>query len=294
MSKEYVYELELKKNLETIYAKVANFGDLFTDMQVENGVANSRTGFTVKQSALEAAINDYNEDDDLGLEDGSLLSRYGKPKRSKFVNKEIPYEKPWSVFVEFDKHTVNADLDTAVVDALEKETKALIRRFDVSHAKYMKDNAGKEIELSGYTNDQVDKLFDDIADYYNEISVDVQLPKVLKVNSKLHSAILKHPMTVTSKGSTVNIDNGNVTMFRGFIISVANGADNLYGKDVAAYAYVQGMGVSFTGIHDLDIKDGGIYTNGEFLVGSGKRGQYIPEDNLKALVKVKISATPEG
>lgn len=289
MSKEQLYQLEYKKTLETIYKTKAAFDDLFGELQVEANMNDTDKMFTVKTSNIATAVVIGEYDTELDL-DTTSESRFGPTGEIVYGNTQVPFDKPFGAKNLVDKHTVNANADAAVADVVEAHALKLVDRLNARQAAYLKEKAGKTFNLAGLTSADIDALFDELDEHYNDLGVDGEA--VLKVSPVVYNAIMKHPMATTGKGSTVNIDKGQILEFRGFYISKAPKSKTLFKDGVNGYAYVANMGVAFTGISETDVVSAKPQASGYFILTSGKTGQYIPEANLEALVKITLASTP--
>jgi len=77
-------------------------------------------------------------------------------------------------------------------------------------------------------------------------------------------------------------------MFKDIIIQKA--PERLFQDGEVAYIYIPGVAKAFTGINTARTIESEDF-DGVALQGAGKAGEYIPEDNKKAVVKVLL---PEG
>ena len=191
---------------------------------------------------------------------------------------------------------------------MEKIANGITGKFNAKQGAYLSAEAGKNVEVSLASADVISSaqaiaIFNEIDSYLTDIEVDETLTRVAAV-------IVDNNLSTTAKGSDVNIDRNEVRMFKDFVIrklptgafqaTVAQAAVGTEGQEgyVAAQpatqeiciAGIQKIGVPFTGIetsrafeaHDFD---------GTTLQGAGKAGQFISEDNKKALVKVTATIT---
>ena len=116
--------------------------------------------------------------------------------------------------------------------------------------------------------------------------------KVAKVSGE-YTTHIDHPLSTIIKNSDANISENEVVKFKGFNIEPIP-SPYLVEGDIA-YVYVENVAKAFTGIdtartfeaHDID---------GVVLQGSGKAGEFIPDKNKAAVVKVvvEVEETSEG
>ena len=127
------------------------------------------------------------------------------------------------------------------------------------------------------------KLFNELSKYFNNI--EAVGTKKIKVCSDLYNAVVDHPLNTTAKNSTVNIDGNEVVKFKGFLVEEI--PDELFQSKECAYAYIAGVAKAFTGINTARTIESEDF-DGVALQGAGKAGEFIPNDNKKAVVKVSV------
>ena len=97
-------------------------------------------------------------------------------------------------------------------------------------------------------------------------------------------------MTTTGKRSSVNIDTNGVVEFKGFkVYKVASKYLVNGNKTVKAVFAPDGVGRAFAGISTLRTIEA-IDFDGIELQGAGKTGQYISDENLKAVFTAGASS----
>ena len=297
-----VYSKELLAILKSVY-KVKNYwSDFFTEIQALDGIAHKDVAFSVKTNDVAAAVNAgsleaggtaaYNTGANVAFGSGTgNTNRFGARTEVKYEDEDVPYTWDWVYHEGIDKHTVNEDFDAANAREMEKISGAITWKFNAKQGAYLDAEAGKEIEatvadVNKITGDEAIEIFDALDVYMTDIEVDETLTRVAAVTPALYNAIVDNKLSTTAKGSEVNIDRNEVRMFKDFVIrKLPTGA---FQSGTICIAGVAKMGVPFTGIetarafeaHDFD---------GTTLQGAGKAGQYISEDNKKALVKVTVA-----
>ena len=178
---------------------------------------------------------------------------------------------------------MNNDLDSAVADRLELQARAKTKQFNKQHGKFISTSAGKSMTIVDNTADNVLKLFNELSKYFNNIEA-VGTKKV-KVCSDLYNAIVDHPLNTTAKNSNVNIEGNEVVKFKGFLVEEI--PDELFQSKECAYAYIAGVGKAFTGINTARTIESEDF-DGVALQGAGIAGEFILNDNKKAVVKVTV------
>lgn len=320
------YNQQLLMILQSVFAVKSYWSDFFTNLQTLDGIAHKDVAFTIKTDDVAAAISvgsleeggtaayDTGANVAFGTGTGST-SRFGQRTEVKYTDQDVPYTWDWVYHEGIDKHTVNEDFDAANAREMEKIAGGITGKFNAQQGKYLSDNAGKTVAINlasadTITSAQAIAIFNEMDAYLTNQEVDETLTRVAAVTPALYNAITDNSLSTTAKGSSVNIDRNEVTMFKGFVIRklpesafqsteavAASGTEGQEGYVAASpatqeicIAGVAQMGVPFTGIetarafeaHDFD---------GTTLQGAGKAGQFISKDNQKALVKVKASIT---
>lgn len=287
-----IYTPQYKELLKSVFVKQAEFRSFFGEIETLDGVSNGDVAFTVKTTDIPMVIREYNKDANVGMGTGtSKSSRYGEMTEIKSSTKAVNYTGTWAVNEGMDKFTTNEALDVLAADRLELLAQEQIELFNKSHSKFISESAQEEKELADYSEDKVVKLFNELSKYFtNKRAMGT---KIAKVSPDLYNAILDHPLSSTRKNSSVNIDTGEVQMFKGFVIEEL--AEDLLEEGEVAYAYVARMGKAFVGFDDTRVLKVHPDFSGMALQSSGKFGEYVPEVNKKAIVKVKApTETPEG
>jgi len=278
------YQLEFKKLLQAVFKKQAYFADFFGGgIEALDGVQQNETAFYVKTSDLPVVFGDsYSKDANTAFGTGtSGTSRFGARKEIIYVDTPVNYSWGWVFHEGIDRHTVNNNFEVAVADRLDLQAQAKTQKFNAQHSKFIAESAGHTEALSDYTADSVLALFNKLSKHFTNIHAIGE--RVAKVNSDLYNAIVDHPLTTTGKASGANIDNNGILKFKGFVIEEI--PEDVLQENVVAYAYIRGVAKAFTGINTARTVESEDF-DGVALQGAGKAGEYIPEDNKKAVVKV--------
>lgn len=282
------YQKDFKGLLQAVFKKQSYFGDFFGGgIEALDGVQHNETAFYVKTSDIPVIFGDaYSKDENTAFGTGtSKSSRFGERKEIVYTDTPVNYSWEWTFHEGIDRHTVNNAFDTTVADRLELQAQAKTQRFNVKHSEFISKVAGKTETLTGYTDAAVLNLFNNLSKYFTNIHANGV--RAAKVNSDLYNAIVDHPLTTTGKGSSAKIDENGIVKFKGFIIEEV--PDDVLQTGDIAYAYIRGVGKAFTGINTARTVESEDF-DGVALQGAGKAGEYIPEDNKKAVVKVNIGA----
>ena len=263
------------------------FADFFVgELEVLDGVRENETAFYVKTSDIPVVVGtgyDKTATKAFGTGTGNS-SRFGERKEIIYTNTPVNYSWGWNFHEGIDRHTVNNDFDVAVADRLELQARAKTKQFNKQHGKFISTSSGKALSVTDYTADNVLKLFNELSKYFNNI--EAVGTKKIKVCSDLYNAVSDHPLNTTAKNSTVNIDGNEVVKFKGFLVEEI--PDELFQSKECAYAYIAGVAKAFTGINTARTIESEDF-DGVALQGAGKAGEFIPNDNKKAVVKVTIT-----
>ena len=281
------YQKDFKKLLQVVFKKQAFFADFFGGgIEALDGVQHNKTAFSVKTSDIPVVVGTgYNKDANTAFGTGTgKTSRFGDRTEIIYTDTDVDYSWGWNFHEGIDRHTVNNDFDAAVADRLELQARAKTQAFNAHHGAFISEVAGKTVSLAGYTADAVLALFNELSKYYNNIQA-IGTRKA-KVTSDLYNAIVDHPLMTSAKGSSANIDENGVAKFKGFFIEEV--PDEMFAEGECCYTYIAGVGKAFTGINTARTIESEDF-DGVALQGAGKAGEFILEDNKKAVAKVTFT-----
>lgn len=289
--------------VEAVFAAQSHFGDFFAGgLETLDGVSEKATAFSVKTSDVASALttgtvssagaytNGYDTGANVGMGTGTgKTSRFGARTEVIYSDIDVPYSFNWTFHEGLDRHTVNNDFDAAIADRLDLQAQAKVAMLNAQHGAYISSIAGKVISKTSIDATSVAAVFNELsAHFVNACAVGT---KVAAVNPDIYNAIIDCGLATTAKGSSVNIDREEVTMFKGFVIEQIPASDfaettvssNTY--DDCIYAYVQHIGKAFLGINTARTIESEDF-DGVALQGAGKGGQWVPNDNKAAVAKV--------
>jgi hypothetical protein len=157
----------------------------------------------------------------------------------------------------------------------------MTNQFNTKHSAYIIAAAGKkDITMADTTPLSVETAFNKLYAYF--LNIQAIGTKIAKVSSDIYNAIIDSQLSVTLKRSGVNIDNETITKFKDFVIEPI--PDNMLGG-MGIIAYIGGIGKAFTGIvttRTIESED----FDGVALQGAGKAGEFVINDNKKAIATV--------
>lgn len=302
--------------MAAVFAVQAHFRDIFAgDIETIDGISETATAFSIKTSDIEAAIgegtvsnagaytNGYSTGANVAFGTGTGNStRFGQRTEIIYKNLDVPYSFNWTIHEGIDRHTVNNNFEETIAERLDKQAQKKVAMMNAIHGAYISGVAKKTISASGITDATAKAIFNEASKYF--VNVGAVGTKVAKVCPDLWNAIVDKGLATTAKGSTVNIDQNEVTMFKGFVLEQIPDADfaettvttTTPGEGSAdptttsndypdiAYFYVQHIGKAFLGISTARTIESEDF-DGVALQGAGKGGQWISNDNQKAVAK---------
>jgi len=298
-----IYSKQFMEILKAVFDVQAKFRGFFAGgLEAIDGISEKAVAFSVKTSDIACALtsgtvsaagaytNGYNTGANVGMGTGTgSTSRFGARTEVIYDDLDVPYSFNWTIHEGLDRHTVNNDMDAAIADRLELQAKAKVALFNQKHGAFISSCAsgtGQSISVTAVDATNVGTVFGQLHAYFaNEGAVGTM---IASVTPEVYNAIIDSGLSTTSKGSTVNIDREEVTMFKGFVIEEVPASNFVAGEVV--YAYVQHIGKAFLGINTTRTIESEDF-DGVALQGAGKGGQYCPNDNKKAVAKVVVTGT---
>lgn len=300
------YSKQLSGFIQAVFAVQAHFRDLFAgDIETIDGISENATAFSVKTSDIEPAIsvgsvssagaytNGYDTGANVAFGSGTGKStRFGARTEIIYKNLDVPYSFEWTIHEGIDRHTVNNDFEGVIAERLDKQAQKKVAMMNTIHGAYISSVAAETIQAAGISDATAKAIFNAASKYFvNKGAVGT---KVAKVCPDLWNAIVDNGLATTAKGSTVNMDENEVKMFKGFVLEQIPDADfaetSVTISDTAtdcpdiAYFYVQHIGKAFLGISTARTIESEDF-DGVALQGAGKGGQWVSNDNQKAIVK---------
>ena len=240
-------------------------------------------------------VQNYSTDPDVAFGTGTSNSnRYGERREIKATDVSVPYEAPLSVNEGVDKLTVNSpDYDEIVSGRVAAITAEWANQYDKVMGKAISDNASETLD-GELTEAGVVKVFNDARKAFVVNKVSKTIGWTAYVTSDVFNLLVDSDLAKTVKGSTVDIDNGEIYKFKGFeLVEVGEKGDELL-NDI--YFTANGVGVSGIAIEETRVGQTLDYA-GTVIVSVSKLGKHIPEPNKKAIVVANLTEAdelPEG
>ncbi len=290
------YEKEFKDLLQAVFASRALFADFFGGgIEALDGITNRDTAFSVKTSDVPCVVTKgslvsggtpaYDTGANVGMGTGTGKStRFGERTEVIYVDTDVPYTWDWVFHEGIDRHTVNADFESAVADRLELQAQRKIDNFNAAHSAFISGAAGIVQTVQAMPDaTTVGGVFNDLNKAF--VNAGAVGTKVAKVKPDVYAAIVDTGLMTTQKGSAVNIDRQEVKMFKDFVIEQI--PDAAFQTNECVYAYIAGVGKAFTGIETARTIESEDF-DGVALQGAGKAGEWILNDNKAAVAKVTL------
>lgn len=280
-----VYQKQFAELLQAVFAVKSQFAPTFGALQALDGVQNNATAFSVKTNDMPVAVGgEYNTDSNVGMGSGTAKSsRFGDIKEVIYNDQDVPYAWGWTLHEGLDRYTVNNALDTAVADRLALQAEAKTRLFNNKLGAFLVAS-GQDLGLA----DDVNTLFKTAVEKYTDLEVTV--PIRAYVTADVYNAIIDNTLVTSAKGSGVNIDVNGIATFRDITLTKVP-SQYMGGKKVIFTP--DNIGRAFTGIvttRTIEATD----FDGVELQGAGKAGQYISDDNKKAIFVAGPDIAPES
>ena len=291
------YAKQFKELLQAVFGAQSYFGDFFAGgLEAIDGIQHKDTAFSVKTSDVACVIRkgslasggtpayDTGANVAFGTGTGST-SRFGNRTEVIYTDQDVPYTWDWVIHEGIDRHTVNNSLESAIADRLDLQAQGKIDMFNEKHGAFISASAGKTItKTAAVTKDNVGDIFKELHKYF--VNIGAKGTKVAKVTSDIYGAIVDSGLMVTSKNGTVSENDQTVDKFKGFVIDEV--PEDLFAENEVIYAYITGVGKAFTGIETTRTIESEDF-DGVALQGAGKAGEWILEDNKKAVAKVVVN-----
>lgn len=280
------YIPQYRNILSTVFEARKAFSGAFAPIQTLDGVQHNATAFTVKTNTTPVVIGEYSIDPNVAFGSGTAKStRFGEMTEVIYQDTDVPYRYDLAIHEGIDRHTVNNDLNSAIADRFKLQSEAQTRRINVENGKFLADNAGKSVTIKSYEEAEVKKLFNELDQYYTDNEVIAPVKVYLK--AELYNAIVDLSSTTSAKGSSVNLDTNGLMKYKDFTLEKT--PTKYFPENVEAIFAPDNIAIPFVGIETARTIEA-IDFDGVQLQASAKGGEFILDDNKKAVVKVEKAA----
>lgn len=268
---------------ESKSAFLRTFGGSVQTIQGADATANF---LELKTSDTDVVIQDYNTGANVAFGTGTgSTNRFGPRKEVKSIDTQVPFDTPLAIHDGIDNYTVNDISDEVIAERLALHTVAWAERADLLMATELSTKASSEI-TAALTSKEVTDSFNDVRKEFINSKVSKNIGWVAYVSSDVYSFLVDSELAKVDKGSSVNMDNGDVYKFKNFILSEL--PDTKFVGLENAYFAPDNVGVVGIGIplaRAMDSEDFG----GVALQGAGKLGKFIPAKNFPAIIKATFT-----
>lgn len=285
--------------LAAVFNAQAAFSKAFAPIQKTDGITSNTKAFTVKTNATPVVIGTYNKGANVGFGTGTgNSSRFGNRTEVIYADTDVDYSYELAIHEGVDISTVNADFNQAIADRLDLNSQAQVRDMNMRNGKFLSDNASLTLTVLGttdpdddtvitYTDAEIKKMFNRASKQFK--SKEVNANKTAYLTSDLYNAMLDMAQTNSLKGASINLDTGTLNNYKGFALEET--AEQYFAKGDIAYFSADNIVVPFVGIataRTIDSED----FDGKALQAHAKGGQFMLDDNKKALIKAVFSEKP--
>lgn len=270
------YQKQFAQLIQTVYGVQGVFAPTFGALQTLDGIQNNDVAFSLKTNDVPVVVGEYSTDANTAFGTGTAnSSRFGKMVEVIYGDSNVPYDFTWAIHEGIDRFTVNNDLNAAVADRLNLQAQAKTRLFNNKQGTFL---AGAATDI-GLDATDVNKLFETAVEKYTDLEVVV--PIRAYVTTAVYNAIIDASLTTTGKGSAVDIDANGIARFRGITLTKT---PTQYMADQAVIFTPDNIGRAFAGIATARTIESTDF-DGVELQGAGKAGQWVADDNKKAIFK---------
>lgn len=279
------YESQYKGILSAVFNAKAAFSGAFAPIQAVDGITSTTKAFSVKTNATPVVIGSYSDDENVGFGTGTgKSSRFGDRTEVIYADTDVDFSYSLAIHEGIDIATVNAGLNDAVADRLDAQSIAQVRYMNQKNGKFLSDNASKTLTMvdanSKYTEENINALFNAAAKEFTNNEIDTD--KTAYLAPDLYQAVVDLTNATSLKGATVSLDNNTVPKYKGFKLEET--PDKYFVTGEVAYFTADGVAIPFVGIataRTIDSED----FDGKALQAHAKGGQFILDDNKKAVLK---------
>ena len=277
------FEPQYKGILSAVFNAKSAFSRAFAPIQSIDGISSNTKAFSVKTNATPVVIGTYSDDADVAFGKGTgNSSRFGERTEVIYADTEVDYTYKLAIHEGIDKTTVNADFNDAVADRLELQSVAQTRYMNKMNGKFLSDNASQTLVMEGdsYTEKNINDLFNAAAKEFTNNEIDAD--KTAYLAPDLYQAVVDLTNATSLKGATVSLDNNTVPKYKRFKLEET--PDKYFVSGEVAYFTADQVAIPFVGIataRTIDSED----FDGKALQAHAKGGQFILDDNKKAVIK---------
>ena len=256
-------------------------------IQLKDGITSKDVFMELKTVNADVTMNDYSMDENVAFGTGTgNTTRFGQRKEIKAVDTQVKYEKPLAIHEGIDRFTVNDNEQQVITERLVKHSEAWTEYINGLLSKELSAKASKE--LTGQLDEAgVTKVFSDAHAEFVNSKINPTLTKRAYVTPQVYNIIIESKLATTAKQSGANIDEQTITKFKGFVIHELPESYFQAGEQI--YFAVDNIGVVGLGIEVIRTFESEDFS-GVALQGAAKYAKFIPDANVKGILKAKLGA----
>lgn len=282
------YRSQFIKMLNAVFNKKAYFAPFFNGLQTLDDVSENETAFEIKVNNTPVVDNGkYKTGANVAFGTGTSNSnRFGPMQEIIYSRLSVPYTWGYSWNEGIDKRTVGTDEATAVADRTKEQAKFKVKLFNEHHGQFISKTATALKTVAAAllpTQTEVVAAFEEASKIFTDIEVAGTMRAY--INSDVWNMIVNNDLaTNDGKAAGVNIAADTVYSFKGFILEKL--PTHVFGAKIdLGYFTIDKSAEAFTGLATSRTIDSENF-DGRAFQGAGNAGEYIIEDNKKAVLKL--------
>lgn len=281
-----LYTKRLVRVLPAIVGAESNFIRVFGDrLEVLDGISNSDTAMSIKVTDTTVVVQTYNTDPNVAFGTGTgNTNRFGPRHEIKSVELSVNYKEPIAIHEGIDKFTVNDFPDSVAAERIELISQEIAEYINGFLSEELSANASAT--LTGALDEAgVIKAFDDASKTFTNNKIKKRLRRYAFVSPDVYNILVNANLTTTGKRSGVNIDDQEITKFKGFEIVETPETDFQDGENI--YFAAENVGLVGVGIEGLRTFESDEFF-GLAIQFAGKYAAYIAESNKVGILKATL------
>lgn len=287
------YALQFAGMIGSLFEKRAYFAPFFGGLETKDDISDNHAAFYLKVNNTPVTIGQYDVDPDVAFGEGTgKTTRFGERTEVIYSTLAVPYTWDWKWHEGIDRATVNMGEAEAIADRLALQAQAKLSAFNQHHAKFISDTAtALTTKAAGEapTADEAVKAFNEAFKKFTNMET-VGVKRAYVVADVWNMIVDNGLATNDAKDAGVNIATNKVYSFKDFILELI--PDDVKGNDGdLAYFTIDRSAKAFTGVETARTIESEDF-DGRAFQGRGRAGEYINEDNKKAVLKFTGTVTP--
>lgn len=281
-----IYTKRLVRVLPAIVGAESSFIRVFGDrLEVLDGVSDNDKAMLIKVTDTTVVVQTYNTDPNVGFGTGTgNTNRFGPRREIKSTELSVDYKAPIAIHEGIDGFTVNDFPDSVAAERIELISQEIAEVINAYLSVELSDNASAT--LTGTLNEAgVVKAFDDASKAFTNNKIKKRLRRYAFVSPDVYNILVNANLTTTGKRSGVNIDDQEITTFKGFEIVETPDADFQDGENI--YFAVETVGLVGVGVEVLRTFESEDFA-GLAIQFAGKYATYVADSNKVGILKATL------